>query len=57
MFGESVCPPPLCIYLQTEKVIATCIMQHNTETHIKHVTKCEMEHTNKGYDQNDPTCM
>ena len=23
----------LCIYLQTEKVIATCIMQHNTETH------------------------
>ena len=22
----------LCIYLQTEKVIATCIMQHNTET-------------------------
>ena len=23
----------LCIFLQTEKVIATCIMQHNTETH------------------------
>ena len=23
----------LCIYLQTEKVIATCIMQHNAETH------------------------
>ena len=23
----------LCIYLQTEKVIDTCIMQHNTETH------------------------
>ena len=22
-----------CIFLQTENVIATCIMQHNTETH------------------------